>query len=71
MKSFSLKFVMGAAPLAAVLAMAPAAHAELEKCGGIFLSADASCEFHRDQECVETCKTVSVEESCAASLYTT
>ncbi|HEX4336841.1 MAG TPA: hypothetical protein VH062_13070 [Polyangiaceae bacterium] len=70
MNSKTLRFLAAAAPLAAMLAIAPAAHAELEKCGGIFLSADASCEFHKAEDCTETCKTVSVDESCTAMLYT-
>src|SRR5262249_11334353 len=62
--------LVGAAPLLAALLIAPCARAELESCGGIFLSSDASCQFHKSQDCVETCKTVSVQESCAAQLYT-
>ena len=37
------------------------AHASLDSCGSIFLSADASCAFHKTQDCVDTCKTVSVK----------
>ena len=54
-----------------VTLLAPAnANAALERCGGVFLSGDAQCEFRREQDCKETCEVVSVEHSCAAELYT-
>jgi len=71
MKRSLSNLLMSLAPVAAILAIPTPAQAALDSCGGIFLSADASCEFHKTQDCVETCKTVSVEESCAAQLYTT
>jgi MYXO-CTERM domain-containing protein len=58
-----------AIPLVAVLAPSTA-NASLERCGGVFLSGDAQCEFRREQDCQEHCEVVSVEQSCAAELYT-
>jgi hypothetical protein len=71
MKRYLSGFAAAVAPLAAILLIPSDAHAALDSCGGVFLSADAKCEFHKSQDCVETCKVVSVEESCAAELYTT
>ena len=42
----------------------------LDKCGGIFLSAAASCEFKPIQACMTTCTTTSVEQVCAQKTYT-
>src|SRR5262245_41909868 len=58
------------APISELVLTPRVAHAELDACGGVFVDANASCEFHKTQDCVETCKTVSVEESCTAHLYT-
>ena len=71
MMHYSLKSLLRMMPVAAIVMIPSLANAKLDSCGGIFLSADASCEFHKTQECVDTCKVVSVEESCAAQLYTT
>lgn len=46
-----------------------AAHAELNACGGIFLSGNAACEYRPKQECMTQCMTVAVEESCVAQVY--
>jgi len=48
------------------------AHAKaLDKCGGIFLTAQSSCEFKPIQDCMTTCSTSSVEQVCAEKTYTT
>jgi hypothetical protein len=72
MKRYVAYLLTAVAPLAAALipTTAHAAEESLDSCGGVFLSGDASCEFHKTQECEETCKTVSVQESCTAQLYT-
>lgn len=45
------------------------AHAELDACGGIFLSSDASCGYKPKKECMTECMTVAVEESCVSEVY--
>lgn len=45
------------------------AHAELETCGGIFVSGDASCGYRPEEECTTECMTVAVEESCVVEVY--
>jgi MYXO-CTERM domain-containing protein len=55
----SLVWTFGSAPAAA----------ELEACGGIFLSGDAGCEYRPKEECMTECKTVAVEQSCVAEVY--
>jgi hypothetical protein len=45
------------------------AHAELEACGGIFVSGDASCGYKPKEECMTECMTVAVEESCVSEVY--
>jgi MYXO-CTERM domain-containing protein len=62
-----LRLVMPWVGLVAVPGVAEAA--SLEKCGDVFVSGDASCEFVRDRECEEHCEVVSVEQSCTAELY--
>ncbi|HVR19661.1 MAG TPA: hypothetical protein VMS65_08195, partial [Polyangiaceae bacterium] len=59
-------------PLVGILSLPTAAFAteEVVSCGHIFLEGNTTCEFRRDQDCTETCEVVSVEESCAADLYT-
>lgn len=49
--------------------MSSAAHAELNACGGIFLTSDASCGYRPRNECMTECMTVAVEESCVAEVY--
>jgi MYXO-CTERM domain-containing protein len=47
------------------------AHAKaLDQCGGVFLTADSSCEFKPVQECMTTCATTSVEQACSAKTAT-
>jgi hypothetical protein len=46
------------------------ARAELNDCGGIFLSGDADCEYREREECMTECKTETVEKACAAKTYT-
>jgi len=41
----------------------------LDKCGGVYLSADSHCEFKPVQECETTCSTTSVEQVCAQKTY--
>lgn len=50
------------------LVSAPA-RADLQACGGIFLSADAGCEYRPKKECMTECMTVAVEQSCVAQVY--
>jgi hypothetical protein len=45
------------------------AQAELDACGGIFLSAESACEYRPKKECMTQCMTVAVEESCVAEVY--
>ena len=55
-----------------VLFAAPAvatAQTELPSCGGVFVSGDANCQFVTRQDCSDHCEVVSVEQSCAAELY--
>ena len=71
MKRILSPLLAGIVPLTGI-AIPSFAHAEeLESCGHIFLTGESVCEFRRDRDCHETCEVVSVEESCAASLYTT
>jgi hypothetical protein len=54
-----------------VLLLPNAAHAKaLDKCGGVYLNADANCEFKKVQECQTTCSATSVEQVCAQKTYT-
>jgi len=47
------------------------AHAkQLDKCGGVYLSADSKCEFKPVQECMTSCATTSVEQACAQKTST-
>lgn len=64
----SILFSMVVTSLVWAFGSAPAA-AELEACGGIFLSGDAGCEYRPREECMTECKTVAVEQSCVAELY--
>jgi hypothetical protein len=41
----------------------------LQACGGIYLKADASCEFRPTKECMTECMTVAVETSCVAQIH--
>lgn len=45
------------------------AHANLNDCGGIFLSGDSNCEYREKEKCMTECKTETVETSCAAKTY--
>jgi hypothetical protein len=45
------------------------AHADLDACGDIFLSGDASCGYEPREECMTQCMTVAVEQSCVAQVY--
>ena len=46
------------------------AHAKsLDRCGGVFLSASSVCVFKPTQECMTTCATTSVEQTCAQKTY--
>jgi hypothetical protein len=42
----------------------------LEKCGGVYLTSDAKCEFKKVQECETSCAVTSVEQVCAQKTYT-
>jgi hypothetical protein len=56
--------------LSGVLIMPQAAQAKaLDRCGGVYLSADSHCEFKPIQECETTCSTTSVEQVCAQKTY--
>jgi hypothetical protein len=46
------------------------ARAELDSCGGIFLTGDANCEYREREQCMTECKTETVEVACAAKTYT-
>lgn len=62
--------VCSALALAGIALLQPsAAHADLQACGGIFLSGDAACEFRPKEECMTQCMTVAVEHSCVAKVY--
>jgi hypothetical protein len=45
------------------------AHAELNACGGIFLTGDAACQYRPTEECMTQCMTVAVEQPCVAQVY--
>lgn len=47
----------------------PSARANLEECGGVYLFAEAQCEFQATEECMTECMAVAVETSCAAQIY--
>lgn len=51
------------------MAMSSPARAELDACGGIFLSSDAQCGYKPKKECMTECMTVAVEESCVTQVY--
>lgn len=58
--------------LSGVLFVPNAAQAKaLDQCGGVYLNADAKCEFKQIQECQTSCSTTSVEQVCAQKTYTT
>jgi MYXO-CTERM domain-containing protein len=59
-------------PFVALLAAPSVATAltELPSCGGVFVSGGANCQFVKTQDCSDHCEVVSVEQSCAAELYT-
>jgi len=46
------------------------AQTQIPSCGGVFLSGSANCQFVTTQDCSNHCEVVSVEQSCAAQLYT-
>jgi len=48
----------------------PSASANLKACGGIFVDADASCEYRETEQCKTTCTTEAVQTSCVARIYT-
>ena len=54
---------------AACLMSSSPAHANLEECGGVFIFAEAQCEFQPTEECMTDCMAVAVETSCAAQIY--
>jgi hypothetical protein len=59
------------AVLSGVLLVPSAAQAKaLDKCGGVYLNADANCEFKKIEECQTTCSTTAVEQVCAQKTYT-
>ena len=63
-------FLFSALSLCVVWMLHPGlAHAELDACGGIFLSADAGCEYRPTKECMTECMTVAVEHSCVAEIF--
>lgn len=72
MKSRTNLLFTASLPFCALLAMASAAKAETElpSCGGVFMSEGANCRFVTAQDCTDHCEVVSVEQSCAAELYT-
>ena len=45
------------------------AKAELSNCGGIFLKADAKCEYRKAEECMTQCMPQTVQTSCVAKVY--
>ncbi|HKO46296.1 MAG TPA: hypothetical protein VJV79_01150 [Polyangiaceae bacterium] len=56
--------------LSGVLLMPNLAEAKaLDQCGGVYLNADAHCEFKPIQECQTTCSTTSVQQVCAQKTY--
>jgi len=56
--------------LSGVLLMPNYAQAKaLDKCGGVYLNADAKCEFKKVQACETTCSATSVEQVCAQKTY--
>lgn len=62
--------VCSALALAGLAAVRPsAARADLEACGGIFLSADADCQYQPKEECMTECMTVAVEQACVTQEY--
>src|ERR1700753_1516952 len=46
-----------------------AAHAELDACGKIFLTADSACAYKPKTECMTQCTSDTVEESCVSQIY--
>ncbi len=68
-----LSSLLTATALLGALSFVPSrAHAAaLDKCGGIFLTAASACEFKPVQDCMTTCSTTSVEQTCAQQTYTT
>jgi hypothetical protein len=54
---------------AAWLVNASSAQARLDSCGGVYISADAECEFRETEQCTTSCSKQAVENSCAAQIY--
>lgn len=52
-----------------ILSLPSIAHADLEACGGVYLSVGAACEFVPKETCTTQCEDVAMETSCAARLY--
>jgi hypothetical protein len=71
--SIRISSALSASALLLGLAILPnTAHAAaLDKCGGVFLTSASQCEFKPIQDCMTTCSTTSVEQSCAQQTYTT
>src|SRR5688572_1517015 len=66
-----LRYFSMASALAFASFVSSTGHAALESCGGVFIFGDADCRFIPEhEECETSCQITSVEQSCAASLYT-
>lgn len=62
--------VSSALALAGLAALpASSARADLEACGGVFLSAQSACEYRPKEECMTQCMTVAVEQACVTQEY--
>lgn len=69
--SLRIKTALSASTLLFGFSLFPsAAHAKaLDRCGGVFLTADSQCEFKPIQDCMTTCATTSVEQACSQKTY--
>jgi hypothetical protein len=66
-----LFFAIASAVTFSGLSAANVAQAALESCGGVFVEGGASCRFvPAHEDCETQCQVTSVEQSCAATLYT-
>lgn len=66
----NIRMLVSLAAAGLLLTLPSIARADLEACGGVYLNADASCEFLPKETCTTKCEDVAMETSCAARLYT-
>jgi len=67
----NIQMLVSFAAVGLMLAMPSVAKADLEACGGVYLSADAKCELVPKETCTTRCEDVAMETSCAGARWPT